>query len=234
MKRTVRRFFIALAALVFVFALVLSGCTSQSAYVTSIAKTGTNGTEDIYTITYSDGSTDTFTVTNGTDGKDAEEIGISDIYEAYKEQTENSDVTFEEAKAALEAQDFVLEADRVEFKRGNWAYVTPSTNFVSLIDGKATVQLAFNGAFSGPNGIGGITVEGNPSNISLKTDKKGNTMFQMMVQGVGISASVSIRMIDGSAKCTATVSPNFSGNRISFTGTLYPSSASSVYKGRAL
>ncbi len=141
---------------------------------------------------------------------------------------------FEEAKAALEAQDFVLEADRVEFKRGNWAYVTPSTNFVSLIDGKATVQLAFNGAFSGPNGIGGITVEGNPSNISLKTDKKGNTMFQMMVQGVGISASVSIRMIDGSAKCTATVSPNFSGNRISFTGTLYPSSASSVYKGRAL
>lgn len=65
MKRTVRRFFIALAALVFVFALVLSGCTSQSAYVTSIAKTGTNGTEDIYTITYSDGSTDTFTVTNG-------------------------------------------------------------------------------------------------------------------------------------------------------------------------
>lgn len=141
---------------------------------------------------------------------------------------------FEEAKAALEAQDFVLEADRVEFKRGNWAYVTPSTNFVFLIDGKATVQLAFNGAFSGPNGIGGITVEGTPSNISLKTDKKGNVNFQMMVQGVGISASVTIRMVNGSAKCTATVSPNFSGNRVSFTGTLYPSSASSVYKGRAL
>ena len=141
---------------------------------------------------------------------------------------------FEEAKAALEAQDFVLEADRVEFKRGNWAYVTPSTNFVSLIDGKATVQLAFNGVFSGPNGIGGITVEGTPSNISLKTDKKGNVNFQMMVQGVGISASVTIRMVNGSAKCTATVSPNFSGNRVSFTGTLYPSSASSVYKGRAL
>ena len=85
---------------------------------------------------------------------------------------------FEEAKAALEAQDFVLEADRVEFKRGNWAYVTPSTNFVSLIDGKATVQLAFNGAFSGPNGIGGITVEGTPSNISLKTDKKGNVLIK--------------------------------------------------------
>ena len=141
---------------------------------------------------------------------------------------------FEEAKAALEAQDFVLEADRIEFKRGNWAYVTPSTNFVSLIDGQATVQLAFNGAFSGPNGIGGITVEGTPSNISLKTDKKGNITFQMMVQGVGISATVWVQMINGSAKCTATVSPNFSSNRISFTGTLYPSSKSTVYKGRAL
>lgn len=141
---------------------------------------------------------------------------------------------FEEAKAALNAQDFVLEADRIEFKRGNWAYVTPSINFVSLIDGEATVQLAFNGAFAGPNGIGGITVEGTPSNISMTTDKKGNIIFKMMVQGIGISASVTVQMANGSTRCTATVIPNFSSNRISFTGTLYPSSQSKVYKGRAL
>lgn len=141
---------------------------------------------------------------------------------------------FEEAKAALYAQDFVIEADRVEFKRGNFVYVTPTTNFVSLIDGKATIQLTFNGPHSGPNGIGGITVDGTPSNIKMETDKKGNIVFSMMVQGVGVSASVSIRMADGTAKCTATVSPNFNGNRMSFTGTLYPSSNSRVYKGRAL
>ena len=56
----------------------------------------------------------------------------------------------------------------------------------------------------------------------------------MMVQGIGISASITVRMIKGSAKCTATVSPNFSSNRISFTGTVYPSESSSVFKGRTL
>mgnify|MGYP001157665413 CR=1 FL=1 len=115
---------------------------------------------------------------------------------------------FETAKKAIFDKDFVLEADRVEFKRGNFKYVTPSTNFVSLIDGKATVQLSFDGAFSGPNGIGGITVEGTPSNVEVETDKKGNVNFKMMVQGIGISASITIRMIEGSSKCTATVSPN--------------------------
>lgn len=86
-----------LVAMIFVFALVLSGCTAQtSAHVTSIAKTGSNGAEDIYTITYSDGTTDTFTVTNGTDGTDGKDADISDIYEAYKEQTGNSDLSFKD------------------------------------------------------------------------------------------------------------------------------------------
>lgn len=149
------------------------------------------------------------------------------------EDAENN-ALFEQAIQALNDKDFVLEAERVEFKRGSFAYVTPSTNFVSLKGNKATIQLAFNGAFSGPNGIGGITVDGNASNIEMKTDKKGNVTFSMMVQGVAVSANVTFRMIKGSNKCTATVSPNFNSNRISFTGNLYPTEQSNVYKGRAL
>ena len=95
MKRIGKCLLLTLVAVIFVFALVLSGCTTQ-AYVTSIAKTGTNGAEDIYTITYSDGSTDTFTVTNGTNGADGQNADISAIYEAYKEQTNDPDLTFEE------------------------------------------------------------------------------------------------------------------------------------------
>lgn len=56
----------------------------------------------------------------------------------------------------------------------------------------------------------------------------------MMVQGVAISANVTIRMVKGTNKCTATVSPNFNSNRISFTGYLYPSDQSNVFKGRAI
>ncbi|MBQ3017181.1 MAG: hypothetical protein IJD79_10415, partial [Clostridia bacterium] len=39
----------------------------------SVEKTGTNGLVDTYTITFSDGTTTTFTVTNGADGVDGED-----------------------------------------------------------------------------------------------------------------------------------------------------------------
>ena len=53
----------------------MSGTEKNSAPATavgiaSIEKTGTNGNVDTYTIYYTDGSTSTFTVTNGQDGKD--------------------------------------------------------------------------------------------------------------------------------------------------------------------
>lgn len=51
---------------------------------------------------------------------------------------------FEQAVQALKNKDFVLEADRIEFKRGSFVYVTPNTNFVSVKGEKATIQLAFN------------------------------------------------------------------------------------------
>jgi len=101
-------------------------------------------------------------------------------------------------------------------------------------DNKATIQLAFNFAPSGPNGIGGITVEGIVSNPVIKTNKKGEVSLSMMVQGVAVSANVTIRMFRGSNKCTATVTPNFNGNRISFVGNLYQTEASNVFKGRSI
>lgn len=45
-----------------------AGTASGLKGISSIAKTGTSGNVDTYTITYTDGSTSTFTVTNGADG----------------------------------------------------------------------------------------------------------------------------------------------------------------------
>lgn len=48
--------------------------------ITSIAKTGTSGLVDTYTITFTNGTTTTFTVTNGTSGTDGDDgVGISSI-----------------------------------------------------------------------------------------------------------------------------------------------------------
>ncbi len=140
---------------------------------------------------------------------------------------------FERAVQALKDKEFVLEAERVEFKRGSFVYVTPSTNFVSVNGDKATIQLAFNVPVSGPNGMGGVTLDGTVSGVVLKEDKKGNISYEMNVQGAAVLARVTLRMAKGTNKCTATVLPNFNSNRISFMGELYPAGESTVFKGRS-
>lgn len=139
-------------------------------------------------------------------------------------------INYEEAAQALENLDFVLEADKLIFKRGEVAFVTSTTNFISLADDHATVQVApFNGG--GPNGVGGVTVEGRASSIKLKTDKKGNITFTMSVLGNGISAMVDISLPKGTNQASVTINPNFSSNRITLSGVLLPREKSSVFKG---
>ena len=138
-----------------------------------------------------------------------------------------------EAFTALEQLDFVLEANRLSFKHGETAFVTSNTNFVSLSDDKAIIQVApFNGG--GPNGVGGITLEGRASNIKLKTDKKGNVTLTMSVSGTGLSATVDISLPKNSYMASVTVNPNFHSNRVTLYGVLLPSGKSDVFKGRAL
>lgn len=62
-------------------------------------------------------------------------------------------INYKNAVSALEKSNFVLEADQLLFKRGGTAFVSSNTNFVSLSDNRAIVQVApFNGG--GPNGGG--------------------------------------------------------------------------------
>lgn len=72
------------------------GC-AQPKGIVSIEKTDSVGLIDYYTISYSDGTTSTFTVTNGKDGKDGQDapaLTVDDVYEFYKET--NPDISKEE------------------------------------------------------------------------------------------------------------------------------------------
>lgn len=139
-----------------------------------------------------------------------------------------------EAEKALNDRAFTLEADQVIFKYGQTAYVTSNTNFVSVKDDQAIVQVAFNIPVSGPNGLGGITVEGRFSEYDLKKDKKGNVSLSINVTGTGISARADITLYNGSNKATVTITPNFNSNRITLNGVIFPLDKSNVFKGRSL
>ena len=138
------------------------------------------------------------------------------------------------AVQALKEGKFVLEADQLVFKRGRSAFVSSTTNFV-LMDGEhASVQIAANNALAGPNGIGGITVDGSRKEMKITTDKKGNVNCSFSVQGIVISAQVYITLTNGGNNASARISPNFNSNTLTLNGVLVPLSQSNVYKGRAL
>lgn len=142
-------------------------------------------------------------------------------------------LSYQQAVQAIKDKQFVLEANQVVFKYGQTAFVSSNTNFVMLNGNRATVQIAFNTPYPGPNGIGGVTVDGTVSDVKTSMDKKGNVNCNFSVQGIGISAQVFITLTNGGNNATVTVNPNFNSNTLTLSGNLVPLDQSDVFKGRA-
>ena len=140
---------------------------------------------------------------------------------------------YQQAVQALKNKQFVLEANQVIFRNGMSSFVTSNTNFVLMNGNRATVQTAFNTPYPGPNGIGGVTVDGNSSDMKMNIDKKGNVNCSFSVQGIGISAQIFISLTNGGNNATVTVNPNFNNNTITLSGNIVPLDQSDVFKGRS-
>lgn len=139
------------------------------------------------------------------------------------------------AMEAINDTAFVLEADQVIFKYGQRAYVSSTTNFVSVYKRDATLQVAFNVPAAGPNGMGGITLDGMVTSYKVSTSKKGDMVnIDMNVSGVGISSHLFISMFRGANKAQVDVLPNFNSHRISLSGRILPADQSFVVKGRSI
>lgn len=149
-----------------------------------------------------------------------------------EEQVQNT-ISYDDALAALQTKQFVMEADQVMFRNGQTAFVNSNTNFVLVNEGRGTVQVAFNTVYPGPNGIGGVTVDGTVSDIQTTTDKRGNVNCNFSIQGIGISAQIFLTLTDGGNNATVTISPNFNNNTMTLSGNLVPLSQSNIFKGRS-
>ena len=139
-----------------------------------------------------------------------------------------------QARAALRNQDFVLEADNVQFRNGQTVFVNSTTNFISVKGNRAVVQISPSNYASGPNGVGGVTVDGTISGLEVRTDTKGRTTLSMNVNGIGINAQIEIYMFPDSNRATATVYPNFNSNTVWLDGTIVPYENSNVFEGDSL
>ena len=139
-----------------------------------------------------------------------------------------------QARAALQNQDFVFEADNVTFKNGNMVFVNSTTNFISVKGNRAVVQISPSNVSVGPNGVGGVTVDGAISGQQIIRGKDGRITFYMNVMGIGINAQVEIYMFPGSNQASATVYPNFNSNTVWIQGNIVPYENSNVIEGSSL
>ncbi len=139
-----------------------------------------------------------------------------------------------QARAALKNQDFVLEAERVQFRNGSTVFVNSNTTFISVKGNHAVVQISPSNYASGPNGVGGVTVEGVISGQEVKMDSKGRIAYSMNVTGIGINAQVEIYMNMNSSEASATVYPNFNSNTVWLQGKIVPYENSNVFEGTSL
>lgn len=175
---------------------------------------------------------------NAQEGKKSELWQWKDSIEAARlrarqEQYLIDSVAHAKAVNALQRREFVLESDELTLKHGERGYVNSTTNFVALHDGKATVQISPFQSGGGPNGVGGITVEGMPTGLKLETDRKGVVRFSMNVTGNGISAQVIVALSPSDSRATATIIPNFNSLNATLDGQLVLFEESSVFKGTA-
>ena len=139
-----------------------------------------------------------------------------------------------QAMAAVRNQDFVLEANQVTFRNGMTTFVNSNTNFISVKGKRAVVQISPSNFASGPNGVGGVTVDGMITSQQTMTDKKGRVTYTMNVMGVGINAQIEIYMVPGSNNASATIYPNFNSNTVWIEGNIVPYENSDVIEGSSL
>jgi hypothetical protein len=143
-------------------------------------------------------------------------------------------IAYSQALEALKQGSWVLEANDIMFRSGIVRYVSSSTNYVSVNDGNGVVQTAFTNFIYSPNGLGGVTVQGSVSGVSMNMDKDGNVYYNCSILGAGISATLNLTLTGGTNQASIYVSPNFNGNTLTMNGNLVPYESSSVFQGTPL
>jgi len=148
-------------------------------------------------------------------------------------EAQQDSLAYFKAVEALKEGAFVLEADNVTFPNGITRYVSSNTNYVQVDNGEGILQTAFtNFAYNpGPNGLGGVTVEGNISGLKMKEDKDGNYYYNYTIQGAAVSATIFITLTGGTNQASVSISPNFNSNNMTMTGRLLPLDESDVFQG---
>lgn len=124
----------------------------------------------------------------------------------------------------------ILEADQAYDDKGDMVLLDRTFNFVKLEKERGVVQLAFP-FLVGPNGVGGITIDGRISKYEVKTDKNGSVHLLVFTSGSSVDVDIRITLSPGSDRATATVSSGTLPQSLRFSGVLNHIYQSDYFEG---
>lgn len=139
-----------------------------------------------------------------------------------------------QAITSVQNRDFVLQINSITFPNGRTVLVTSTTNFIYVKGDRAVVQISPSDFAPGPNGVGGVTVDGAISSYKMITDNKGRLNLSYNVSGIGINAQIEVFIVPGTTTAQAAVYPNFNSNTIWVSGTIIPYDNADIFEGSSL
>ncbi len=155
------------------------------------------------------------------------------VKEMKKEQKEEELAKSASVVAAMLNQaTYVLEANQLRNKQGMSLMVTSTLNFVAAESTTGVLQIG-DDAGLGPNGVGGITVEGRITEYKVTENKKGSFTVTYYLQSHLGTYDIRLTAFPN-GRAEATLSNATWGGRITFSGRLVPPGKSKVYKGMSL
>lgn len=138
---------------------------------------------------------------------------------------------YNSAISAIEANHWVIEAKSLQAKSGFPFKVNPSTNFISREGNNVYVQIASPmSSTPGSNGIGGVTVMGNPMKEEKIYDKKGNLTYTMTIKSSSVTADITFTMGTTGNHINAEFRSYFHGGGVIFDGNILPLSESAHFR----
>ncbi|MBN2638427.1 MAG: DUF4251 domain-containing protein [Bacteroidales bacterium] len=133
----------------------------------------------------------------------------------------------------LKQKYFVFQADYVITPRGTSFVLSPDINFFSVHGNKVIIQLGLDGAI-GPNGVGGITVNGSTMNYKFIPGNKNNMMISTDVSlvGPGLPPHVTMNVADdGTGQLTIQLG---NGRILTLYGQVVSPKKASIFVGQSI
>lgn len=186
------------------FALLAGGCSLTRVSVTSIEKTASYGTEDVYTVSYSDGTSSSFTVKNGKD------VTVQDLFNRYKEEY-GDELTYDEFlqkyltvtdDSSIAVKTGLLSSFRVQASNSNTSQQGSAVLYaVNESKNEAYILTNYHVAYISGNYYGGIASK-------LACSVYGSEQTALSCEYVGGSASSDIALLKTNLSGIKSINPD--------------------------